>query len=99
MADFTRDIDGLKKLLSEVCAAHCESGLNTLKFHFLDHLVEFLEIFCTLQLLDTSGFELYNVNVKLGHRSTSERHFSGTERTVRDMEKLNMSGKVVGKKM
>lgn len=37
------EVQKFKELVKETFDAHCDTGLYTLKFHFLDHFVEDLD--------------------------------------------------------
>lgn len=71
MEGLTRHIDSSKKLVCEVFGAHGELGSYALMFHLLDHLVACVALFCTLQLLNTSAVEQYNVHIESAYRSIS----------------------------
>lgn len=64
LVNMTRHIDRLKRLVCEVIDVHYESSLYRLKFHVVYYLIEYVDRFDTLQLLDSSAFELYNTLIK-----------------------------------
>lgn len=67
----------LKELMETTFDKHCETGFYTLKFHFLDYLVENLESFGNLETLGASPYERFNVHIKRAYRITSQRWVSG----------------------
>lgn len=44
--------------------AYCNSGLYNLKTHVFDHIVKDTKTFGSLEILDRSSFELFNIQVK-----------------------------------
>lgn len=80
------EVQKLKAFVKKTFDAHCEVGLYTLKLHFLDHVVDDLERFGSMKLLNSSSFEIVNVHIKLAYRSTSQRQSSRLQETVRVCE-------------
>lgn len=76
-----------KRELVERFDDHCESGLYTLKFHLLDHMVEDIRKFGTLSVLDGSPFEHFNVHIKQAYRKTSQRRSTRMMETVGVIER------------
>lgn len=46
---------------------------NILKFHLLDHVVEDLKKFRSLDVLNSFPFECYNVHIKKANHDTSQQ--------------------------
>lgn len=65
---------------------HCSHGLNTLKFHLLDHLVDDLERFGSIHVLSESLYEHFNYIVKQAYNSTSKRLKTRTADTVSNLD-------------
>lgn len=53
-----------KELVKATFDQHCESGLNRMKCHLLDHVVQDLKRFGSLRILDGSPFERSNLHIK-----------------------------------
>lgn len=49
-----------KKAIWKLFGPHCKFGLDTLKFHLLDNLMNYLELFGTIQVPCASLYELFN---------------------------------------
>ena len=66
---------------------YVDTGLFTLKFHLLDHLVEDLSKFTSLDFLSAGPYEYYNTKIKQSYRKTSKRRATAMEETVNDMNR------------
>lgn len=64
-------VDAFKWMFVNNFHGHCNSGLDTLKYHVLEHKVEALQKFGTLSVLDCSPYEFFNVDVKHSYRKIS----------------------------
>ena len=58
------------------------TGIATLKFHLLDHIIQDLQRFGSIRMLTASPFEHFNVHIKSAHASTSGRLLSRDAETV-----------------
>ena len=65
---------------------HCDRGLNTLKFHLLDHLVDDLERFGTIHVLNASPYEHFNLIVKQSYAGTSKRLQTRERDTIQNLD-------------
>lgn len=61
----------MKSVVEKKFAPHCSSGLFTLKFHPLGHVVEDLSKFGGLSFVDAGPFEHINVLVNRSYRMTA----------------------------
>ena len=75
-------IINFKTECKHVFSSNVENGLFTLKFHLLDHLVEDLRNFGSLDVLSASPYEYYNAVFKRHYRETSKRRATAMEETV-----------------
>lgn len=75
------EIQHFKELVKAMFEEHCGSGLYMLKLHLLDHVVEVLERYGSLEMLHGSPFERFNVHIKHGYRRTSQRRMCGIMKT------------------
>lgn len=82
ISEFKKKVQYFKVLTIKTFQDFCVSGLFTLKFHLLDHMVEDMERFGSLQVLDASAFEHYNTDIKAAIRRTSQRKSSCMEEAV-----------------
>ena len=71
-----------KKQVWTLFRPHCERGLNTLKFHLLDHLVDDLQRFGSIHILSASPYEHFNLIVKQAYSGTSKRLKTRATETV-----------------
>lgn len=58
------EVQNFKALVKQICDAHYETGQCTLKLQLLDHDIEDLDRFRTLQLLKSSVFERFNFHIR-----------------------------------
>lgn len=79
------EIREFKSVVEGAFASHCPSGLYTLKYHLLDHLVEDLERFGSISFMDAGPFEHFNVVIKQSYRMTSRRLTTRMDETVQRM--------------
>jgi len=84
MEELMVSIHTFKSAVWRLFGPHCENGLNTLKFHLLDHLVDELARFGTVLVLSASPYEHFNLIVKQSYASTSKRLQTRTSDTVRN---------------
>ena len=82
MAKLSTTVQEWKKLVVEFFGAYCETGLFTLKFHMLDHMVTDIRKFGTLSVLSASQFEHFNTDIKKAVRQTSQRVSTRMDETV-----------------
>lgn len=89
----TKDLQSMRTKVLEFKAKvwnlfrpHCKPGLNTLKFHLLDHLVDDLERFGTIRVLSASPYENFNLIVKQAYSGTSKRLQTRARDTVQVLE-------------
>ena len=85
MDELQNAVREFKKLLWCVFGPHCNNGLNTLKFHLLDHLVHDLKRFGSISVLSASPYEHFNYVIKQSYASTSKRLQTRTGDTVRNL--------------
>ena len=78
-------IKRLKKECKRVFDPYVQKGLYTLKFHLLDHLVEDLLKYGSLDYLSAGPYEYYNTVVKKHYRGTSKRKTTALEETANRM--------------
>lgn len=64
---------GFQKTLVETFYEHYDSGLNTLQYHILDHIVEYLLVFGTSALLDGSPYEHFSMHIKQAYKRILRR--------------------------
>lgn len=79
-----------KAVVKQIFYMHHETGLYTLKFHLLEHVVEDLDRFWTLEFSNSSTFEPFNITQ--AYWPTSKRRGSALEKLLRalDARKLEM---------
>lgn len=82
-------IKRLKKECKRVFDPYVQKGLYTLKFHLLDHLVEDLLKYGSLDYLNAGPYEYYNTVVKKHYRATSKRRSTALEETANRMSEEN----------
>lgn len=58
------EIQNFKVLMKEMLDVHCKVGLYTLRHHLLDHFVEYLDQFESLELLNSSESRRYSFHIK-----------------------------------
>lgn len=73
-------------LVKELFDVPCQAGLYTLKFHMLDPVIEDMDRFGSLELLNSCAFERFKVQIKRAYRSMSQRPGSALEENVRFVE-------------
>lgn len=56
LGNFRVEGQKFKELVKETFDAHCEAELYTLELHSLDHVVEELDLFGSLELLNSAAF-------------------------------------------
>ena len=76
------DISAFKINVTSVFQPHCETGLSTLKYHLLDHLVTDLERFGSIRVLSASPFEHFNLHIKKAYGASSKRILTRTSETA-----------------
>ena len=81
-SDMQKEVSAFKEDISKLFGPHCKTGLQTLKFHLLDHMVLDLERFGSLRVLSASPYEHFNLFVKQAYNSTSKRIPTRTKETV-----------------
>lgn len=86
LRDIEEKVRALKREFVDRFYDHCDSGIYALKLHLLDHMVEDMRRSATLNMLDASPFERFNVYVKLANRQTSQRPRTHMTVTVDAME-------------
>lgn len=86
LADIQNKITAFKQNTINLFAPHISSGLFTLKFHLLDHLVEDLTRFAGLDVLSASPYEYYNTRIKYNYRLTSKRRATCMDETVQNLD-------------
>lgn len=69
-----RRIQNFKAMLKDTYDVYRKSGLYTLKFHLLDYVIEYLNLFGCLELLNCSAYECFNVFMKRAFHSTSHHY-------------------------
>ena len=69
--------------MTNIFEPYCDTGLVTLKYPLLDHLVEDLKKFGSLQVLSAAPFEQYNHTIKKAYSYTSKRFRTRTLETVK----------------
>ena len=78
-------IERFKHQTVKLFEPYVDNGLFTLKFHLLDHLVEDLSKFASLDFLSAGPYEYYNTKIKKSYRKTSKRRATAMEETVKDL--------------
>jgi len=86
LADIQNKITAFKQNTTNLFAPHIRSGLFTLKFHLLDHLVEDLTRFAGLDVLSASPYEYYNTRIKYNYRLTSKRRATCMDETIHNLD-------------
>ena len=74
-----------KQTCKDIFEKHVNRGLFTLKFHLLDHLVEDLRKYGTLDFLDAGPYENYNATIKGFYKLTSKRKQTAFQETINKM--------------
>lgn len=64
-------IENFKVLPKDKFNAYCETGLYILKFHRLDHAIEYLGLSGCSEMLSSSLYELFGVHIKQVYCSSS----------------------------
>lgn len=82
LVDKTSDTQKFKDMLKSIFDEHCISGLYMMKLHLLDHILEDLEEFGSLVVLNSSLFERSNINIKSSNQATAEQQHGGLRETV-----------------
>lgn len=86
LQDLRSTVLTFKKQVWSLFGPHCDRGLNTLKFHLLDHLVDDLQRFGTVRVLSASPYEHYNVVIKQSYSGTSKRLQTRERDTIRNLD-------------
>lgn len=71
-------------MLVESFDEHCNSSLYNLKYHLLGHILEDVNIFGELSVLEIIHYQLFNARNEQMHRRSSKR------RRIITMETLNV---------
>lgn len=71
---------------------HSQKGLFTLTFNLLGHMEEYINRFGSLDFLDDSSFENFNLTLNKSYRRTSLRHGKRTTETVRSIGRVMNQG-------
>lgn len=79
-------ISRFQKNVGDIFADNCSTGLFTLKFHLLHHIVEDLRRFGTLSVLDASPLKYYNVHIKTSYSRASGSMKAKLEETVKGLQ-------------
>lgn len=86
-----RKIEALVRRLKKECKRlfdpYVKKGLYTLKFHLLDHLVEDLGKYGSLDYLNGGPYEYFNAVVKQHYRDTSKRKPTALEETANHLSR------------
>lgn len=61
----------LKKISVEAFDKHCVSGVYTLQYDSLDHIIENIRRFRTLSDFESSLYDHFNVPIKQAYKNTS----------------------------
>lgn len=91
-------IEQFKRSLVSTFSDHCISGLYTLKFHLLGHVVKALQAFGRLSVIDAKPFEQCSVDMKNAYRQNSKWRNTCISEPVR-MVKCRMDWTRTGLKM
>ena len=91
-------INLLKRESKKLFEPYVQKGLFTLKFHLLDHLVEDLSKYGSLQYLDSGPYEYFNSVLKRFYRETSRRKGTALEETLQTMSNASAETGTVSKK-
>ena len=78
-------IESFKRQTVQLFEPYVDTGLFTLKFHLLDHLVEDLSKFTSLDFLNAGPYEYYNTKIKQSYRKTSKRKATAMDETVKNI--------------
>lgn len=81
-----RQIEEFERLLKPILEGNCETGLYMQNHHLLGLVVDDLEWFGCLEILNESLFEMFTVRVKRVYRATSQQLSLGIEIPVSVME-------------
>lgn len=63
----------------------CYHGIYSLKFHLLDHIVEYIQTFGNMSILDSTTYEYFSGLIKQSYISTSIRLTTPMAETVNNM--------------
>jgi hypothetical protein len=86
----------LKKECKRVFDPYVNKGLYTLKFHLLDHLVEDIMKYGSLDYLSAGPYEYFNTVVKKHYRATSKRKTTALEETANRMNQELLTTPIPG---
>lgn len=74
--------------MKDTFKAYFATIISTLKFHLLDHILEYLETFGSLNISIVSPPEQCNVHIKNAHQYRSQKHPSWMEQAVTKLLKI-----------
>lgn len=72
----------IKAFPKDTFNAFCETGVFTVKFHVLDHVIEDSVYSRCLKLLSSSAHKQFTAHMKCAYRLTSQRRTSALEDTL-----------------
>ena len=87
-------ISSFKQEMSDLFHKASPTGIGTLKFHLLDHIVHDIRCFGSIRMLTASPFEHFNTHIKSAYASTSGRVLSRDAETVATLA-FNLSRRVL----
>lgn len=79
-------IKKFKKTVVNAFEELCDSGLNTERYHLLDHLVGDIRRLVTLSVLDVSPYIHFNVHIQQAYKTILPRRRKTVVKTVALME-------------
>jgi hypothetical protein len=82
LSSLQQDICSFKSSMTLLFNDCSPTGIGTLKFHLLDHIVDDLRCFGSIRMLTASPFEHFNIHIKSAHASTSGRLLSRDAETA-----------------
>jgi len=94
LSDLRDSISAFKRSMTSLFHNASPTGIGTLKFHLLDHIVDDIRSFGSIRMLTASPFEHFNIHIKSAHASTSGRLLSRDAETVASLA-FNLSRRVL----
>lgn len=98
LGNLERMVKQFRRTLLQTINEHCDSSLYTLKYHVLDHVVEYIQRFGTSSVLHSSPYEHFNVHIDQAYKRNLQRKRTKTIATVSLTERSYKRAVSYGKK-
>lgn len=89
-------IHRFKHIFVDLFARYQPSGMGTLKFHLLDHLVDDIKRLGSISVMDAGPFEYSHTLFKQQYRGTSKRRHSAMKESIRQINRSEYCGLQMG---